>query len=363
MTQLSDEDRQELVRVLTVEMPQDRPLEYARNVLPPGVASSISPGPPEVIAAAVVRRAEKFGRYETPPWLYAIAKSFEEVASVAPILAKLSAEPAPRPPEPTDTHRFDIGMPFLDRMELRQAVRQVLPKHGAPILIVRGSKQSGKSYTAEFAAWLSGALDQDEQHTDVRFKVAVVPILARNATMWTPRAVTERILSDMGRSLKPPDLLPPDGFAHLQGLCTWLLAEATPGERWWWIIDGACGDNVPDDTESLVLALAERVSQGSVRERVRLVVLDWPADSLPGIPTPKVRVEQLSEPDAIGDIDVKEYLESLLNEISDEVDPGKVERLTKRVLQDVPRGQDRLGALVDSLDRHTRPMLERAGML
>jgi hypothetical protein len=362
VTRFSDDDRQTLIVELTQAMPPDQPLQFIENMLPPGISNHISPGPREVIAAAVVRRAETLGRYETPPWLYVIAQRLEHLDTIASIKCRLSAEPAPRPLEPTDTHRFDLGMPFLDRVSLRDAIRQVLPKHGSPILVVRGERQTGKSYTAEFAAWLSAALDQDELHADLRFKVAVVPIHERNATMWTPLAVAERILSDMGRPLKPPDLLPPDGLGHIQKLCTWLLAEATPGERWWWVIDGACGENVPEDTESFVLALAERVSQGSVRERVRLVVLDWPTDALPGIPTAKVCVEKLSEPDAIGDIDVYEYLDRLLNEISNEVDPEHVKRLTERVLEDVPCGPDRLSALAESLDRHTRPMLERAGI-
>jgi hypothetical protein len=350
-----------LARALEGTIDLDDPLKSVAAVFGPELARGLDPGSAAEIAVAVVRRAECDGIYETPPWLYKIADRLKDLADVAPIFAVLSPVPPPRPPmdAPLDSYRLDYGMPFVDRAELRKAVGKVVDPNGYGVLVVRGAHQSGKSYTADFATWVAGRTKHDATK---RFSVALAAINPNDPTIWTPRFLVETLLANMGPPPDVPDQLPDSGFAHIAGLCNWLLGAVAPGDRWWWVVDGACAADVPEDTQKLLVELARRITTGSIRERARLILLDWPSE-LPGIPSGKIKQELLTDPDSIGDIDVRDFLGRLLAEVSDEASEATLDDLCAKVLADLPTGPTRLPALAHSIEQHTRALLEGAELI
>jgi hypothetical protein len=367
MSGLTDGEADLLAQELEKIMDKDRPVSWVEGMLGAGgpkIIRGIKPGEACVVAQAVVRRARLDGIYEVPPWLYAIADLLREVPAVAEVRAKLSAVPPPRPDvdEPLETHRLDFGLPFLDRKDLRTAVGKVVKPDGYGVLVVRGDPKTGKSYTADYATWLSARVKDTDAGESRRFKVAIACIDPKDPLIWTPRFVVETLLSNMGRAPLAPEQLPETGYQHIQGLCNWLLGEVPMGERWWWIVDGACAADVPEETQQFLMELAQRITAGSTRERARLVLLDWPAD-VPGNLKVKIKADQLGDPDAIGDVDVRDYLRRLLEEVSDDADPATLDELCDKVLKDVPCGTARLPTLSENIRLHTSEMLEKAGLI
>lgn len=217
-----------------------------------------------------------------------------KVAAVRERLATLAASTAAAPGDPAVDPLDDVilnsGLLFWNRSHLRDVGKAMLTVNGRSILVVNGDSGSGKSYTAE---WL--------QHARFRRAGFVLgtPVVSDDtsgvATDATGDAAIEADLREMARQIvKGLDLEPRlaqlpamagkslNQYANL--LSEWVVGHVPANgtvSQYWIILDGYGRKETSPACRALVPALARRVSRpGVLRERVRLVLLDYPTDDL-----------------------------------------------------------------------------------
>jgi hypothetical protein len=205
-------------------------------------------------------------------------------------LAALTAAPPAPGVDPLDDVILNSGLLFWDRTKLREVGKAMLTVNGRSILVVNGDSGSGKSYTAE---WL--------QHARFRHAGFVLgtPVASDDtsgvATHATGDASMEADLREMARQivqgldLKPRIAQLPamagkslNQYANL--LSEWVVGHLPANgaaKQYWIVLDGYGKPETSPACRALVPALARRVSRpGVLRDRVRLVLLDYPTDEL-----------------------------------------------------------------------------------
>jgi hypothetical protein len=224
-------------------------------------------------------------------------------------LAAAPAVPAVPGADPLDDPILQSGLIFWNRSSLRDVGRAMLAANGRSILVVNGVSGSGKSYTAE---WLQHA---KWQRADF---VLGTPVLSEDTSGVAADALgdaaIEADLKEMARQIVKALNLEPvlTQLPVLQGkslnqyvdrLSDWILGHlpANGGVAQYWIVlDGYGKSGTSPACRTLVPALAKRaVRPGPNRDRVRLVLLDFPADELAA-----ARVDQHLREERIPAIDV-----------------------------------------------------------
>jgi hypothetical protein len=228
---------------------------------------------------------------------------------VAMLTGSAAAPPADPAIDPLDDVILNGGLLFWNRSQLRDVGKAMLTVNGRSILVVNGDSGSGKSYTAE---WL--------QHARFRHAGFVLgtPVVADDtsgvATDATGDAAIEADLREMVRQIvKGLDIEPRLGQLpsmagkslnqYVNLLSEWIV-EHLPANgaatQYWIILDGYGRKDTSPACRALVPALARRVSRpGVLRERVRLVLLDYPTDDLAA-----ARVDQYLREERILPLDV-----------------------------------------------------------
>lgn len=208
-------------------------------------------------------------------------------------LAAASAVPAVPGADPLDDPILQSGLIFWNRKALHDAAKPMLKQGGRPILLVNGVSGSGKSYTAEWlqhAKWLRADF------------VLGTPVLSEDTSGVAADALgdaaIEADLKEMARQIVKALNLEPTltQLPVLQGkslnqyvdrLSDWILGHLPSNggvAQYWIVLDGYGKAGTSPACRTLVPALAKRaVRPGPNRDRVRLVLLDFPAKELAAV--------------------------------------------------------------------------------
>ena len=207
-------------------------------------------------------------------------------------LAAAAAAPAVPGADPLDDPILQSGLIFWNRKALHDAAKPMLKQGGRPILLVNGGSGSGKSYTAEWlqhAKWLRAGF------------VLGTPVLSEETSSGSTEpgsAAIEADLREMARQIvKALDLSPMMAqLPTMQGkslnqfvdrLSEWVLDHLPANgavAQYWIVLDGYGKADTSPACRALVPALAKRaVRPGPNRDRVRLVLLDFPAKDLAAV--------------------------------------------------------------------------------
>lgn len=205
--------------------------------------------------------------------------------------------------DPLDDDILQSGLIFWNRKDLRDAAKSMFKLGGRSILLVNGGSGSGKSYTAEWlqhAKWLRAGF------------VLGTPVLSEDTSSGSAdagsEAAIESDLREMARQIvKALDLTPMMAqLPTMQGkslnqfadrLSEWVLdhlpanggpASGGPANgaasQYWIVLDGYGKAGTSPACRALVPALARRaVRPGPKRDRVRLVLCDFPAGDLAAV--------------------------------------------------------------------------------
>lgn len=147
-----------------------------------------------------------------PPWLQQILSKVAETPAIKQILAKIETPP----PDWKTTllaNSLDafwltrLGLPFLNRSKLRQALRRLNDASGPSVLIINGPPKSGKSYTVEL---LRHAVHENMKSAEPDSFVPVARILFQTGmgASLTPQGFAEMIVSSITSNPKPLPILP-----------------------------------------------------------------------------------------------------------------------------------------------------------
>jgi hypothetical protein len=213
---------------------------------------------------------------------------------LARVVALATAPVVPAVPgaDPLDDPILQSGLIFWNRKALHDAAKPMLKQGGRPILLVNGVSGSGKSYTAEWlqhAKWLRAGF------------VLGTPVLSEETSSSSADqggAAGEADLREMARQIvKALDLTPMMAqLPTMQGkslnqfvdrLSEWVLDHLPANgtvSQYWIVLDGYGKAETSPACRALVPALAKRaVRPGPNRDRVRLVLLDFPAKDLAAV--------------------------------------------------------------------------------
>lgn len=218
----------------------------------------------------------------------------------------------------------------LDRTALSDAIHQLADAaNQMRILVVNGPSGSGKSFT-----FLIIRRFAEETHT---FRLAYVD-LARHPVPG-PVDLARELALRIGRSADSVPQLRVPLARGLRELAIWLVRQAQAGDRdWWWVLDGLSSAPLPLQTYGLVRALADEVRYAS---SLRLVLLDF-NEPFPADVSPFVYREELAP---IGGYEVQTFLGDPVERQGRLMTLTELEKLTQTVLEGLPVGADRLGAL------------------
>jgi hypothetical protein len=363
VSELVGEARREVLRALAAWLGEqnDRRPDLAAMLGTEFTSKLLYSRNPQLLANIVLKRAETTGRYEDPPWQYTLVEMLPQSTTMAAILAGLPSAPAPRPPDPLQAHWMAHGRPFLDRDELRTALGQLLEPNGYGALVVNGPTRCGKTYTADVIDWLSGVLPVDEADDIERFSVVRVQIDKTAPAIFDAELVARRILSGMGVDATLTERHA-ETVRWIHHLCDDVLSRTPQGRRWCWVFDGVCVKDVPNESRLFVTQLVNLVTASSaLRERVRLVLIDFDLKLISNEQVPALRPATLGGPGSIGASDVRASLLTFFAQIID--DPGTtVDEITERVVTGLPRGRRRLQEISERLQAETKPFRDAVGL-
>lgn len=287
---------------------------------------------------------------QDPTWMQALLDSLGNAAAVeirrrltrerdAAIQAEAAAVAAAvtgQVSDPFSDTRLYRGEAFLDRRKLREALRRLAADQGPNVLVVNGPPGSGRSYTRALIEHASRRLGT--------FQVAWIP-LEEAGVKLEPDGLAWQIACKLGRRDAPVPARQSTGKRWAQDLALWLLSLPRPGEPVWWILlDGFDDPDIPEDTIALMQNLALHICSGEAQRRFRLVLLEYPRP-LPHSIRRAVVPEELQPPDAIGEVDVRDYFEAFFRGLNQTLVPEAMTMLVGSVLDDLPPSGDRLTTL------------------
>lgn len=158
----------------------------------------------------------------------------------------------------------EFRRPILDRKALREHLNDLASEDGASLLVVTGSRSSGRTFSFHIMKYISARLDL--------FDANLV-----DHDMWTdppkPIELMRAITDVMG--LEPPgDHDIEDEITRAKLLANSFVAAVSRGRRTrWLVIDSLDRPTVRADTEAMIQAIVEAVDRG-VR-KLRLVLLGY----------------------------------------------------------------------------------------
>jgi hypothetical protein len=174
----------------------------------------------------------------------------------------------------------EFRRPILDRGRLRQHLNDLASEDGASLLVVTGSRSSGRTFSFHIMKYISARLDLFDAHLV-------------DHDMWTeppkPIELMRAITDVMG--LEPPgDHDIEDEITRAKLLANSFVAAVSRGRRTrWLVIDSLDRPTVRADTEAMIQAIVEAVDRG-VRN-LRLVLLGYQGRLPPGVEPTTLREE------------------------------------------------------------------------
>lgn len=315
-----------------------------------------APNPME-LAREAIRMCEESQWERLPPWLQRILSKVAQTEPVAKILAKIATPPPnwknSHLPSPFDSFWIPrLGLPFVDRLKVREALKALNESTGSSVLIINGPEKSGRSYCLELVS--HGV----EENMKAAGKNSFVPVArlkfeAGMGASLSPQTLAEKIVKSITNNPKPlpnldsnPELVTDDRLN--EHLCDWIVENAEMTGALWWIgLDGLNDKDLLPITRNFIAKLVEVISEnGKHTNKLRLVIIDYPREHLVRF-AEQIKFEELGD---IGEPDLQAFFRKQLEEKDGAPPSDKVVNLgVKLTMMQLPKGHARLQTLNDTL--------------
>jgi len=319
---LSLEEREIAERALALAiMNADRPrsaLVSMVNETDFGLDFPLTPQSVRDLAREAIKMCEASQWERVPPWLQQILSKVADTPEIKKILAKIQTPPLTwqlNTPDPFETLWLPrLGLPFLNRLKLRESFRRLDAPTGSSVLIINGPPKSGKSYSVELLYHVAQERAAPAAR-GVNVPVGLITLQRGMGASLSPEALAQMITTRINSNPKPlPQLneadsnVTPDRMnVHL---CKWIIDNVNnTGEKWWLVLDGLNDPDLTPISRNFISKLVEMLSTGPYSKALRLVIIDYPADLLAGVNPDQMESERLGP---IGEVDVELFLRQQL---------------------------------------------------
>ncbi len=308
------------------------------------------------LARAAIKMCEDSQWERLPPWLQQILSKVALTEPVKRILDKIKTPPPAW--KSTFSDSFDtfwiprLGLPFLDRLKVRDALKALNEQTGATVLIINGPTKSGKSYCLEL---VSHAVEENMKAAGKNGFVPVARVMLQPGmgASLTPESLANKIVRAITDNPKPlPILGSEQGLVTADRLndhlCNWIIENAqTTGAVWWIGLDGLNDPDLLPVTRNFIAKLIEVISEdGKFFNKLRLIIIDYPRTHLIRF-AEQIRFEDLGP---ISEIDVEAFFRKQLEELGGVPPTDKQVRLgVELTMMQLPPDQSRLQKLNDTL--------------
>lgn len=310
------------------------------------------------LAREAIKMCEDSKWDRLPPWLQQILSKIAETSAIKKILDKI-ATPPPDWKTTLLPNSFDafwlsrLGLPFVNRLKLRESLRRLNAPTGPSVLIINGPARSGKSYSVEL---LYHAVEENIKPSEKNALVPVIRITLQPGmgASLTAETLAQLIVSRITSKPKPLPILDADqdivtSDRMNEHLCDWIVDNAVEsGAQWWVALDGLNDPDLTPTTRNFISKIVELLSDsGKHSKKLRLLIIDYPLDQLTGVSLDKTEMEQLGP---IGDVDVESFLKQQLEEFGGAAPPDQAVRTgVILAMLNLPEDGSRLQALNDRL--------------
>jgi hypothetical protein len=216
---------------------------------------------------------------------------------LAPILTRVQAQEDPNP-DPFLAQWVMANQPFLGRLPLRTAAKQVIENFAQPILRVWGPSKTGKTYTTEL-------LNHVMSESRVDLHVVSVEVTPESGPSYT----VDELAQDLSLPMVNADRFPErSSSSYAKELCRWLIRNVhrQPG-IWVFVLDGFAQKELADEVTDFIQALAQYIVKPEYSRRLRLILLDFDEAPMSGNWRAKTMDDQLTA-GAITAIDIESCL-------------------------------------------------------
>jgi hypothetical protein len=172
-----------------------------------------------------------------------------------------ASRPWYRSPDPIETCIVGRDQAFVDRLDLRQRLQQLMVE-GWGSLVVKGEERSGQSFTLELITYVIGDLEDARiAHID----------LADSAADLGPGDLVRRIALQLALDMTNFPQQQEQAPRWNDELADWLVGQVENGGRTCWLVVDAIDKTRPrDETMDVIWKLAMRAA---TRPRLRVVLL------------------------------------------------------------------------------------------
>lgn len=308
------------------------------------------------LARAAIKMCEASQWHHLPPWLQQILSKVAQTPAIKKILDKIGTPP---PTWKTTTPNFfdtfwitRLGLPFLDRLKVREALKALHEATGPSVLIINGPRKSGKSYCLELVQHgVEENMKAAGQNSFV--PVARVSLQPGMGASLAPEKLAQQIVSAITDNPKPLPILGSDQQIVTadrlnEHLCDWIVENAAATGAVWWIgLDGLNDPDLLPATRNFIAKLVEVISEnGKHSNKLRLIIIDYPREHLIRF-ADQIKVEELGP---IGEIDVDAFFRKQLEELGGTPPTDKQVRLgVVLTMMQLPQGDAMLQALNEKL--------------
>ena len=208
-----------------------------------------------------------------PSWMESLITGIDneplaprKISKCATILDRIRAGTDPRH-EAVETELVLNDVPFLDREDLRNQIRELLEMGQRKVLVIAGDIGSGRSYCSELLHYISNQYGYF-------FKVAGVALKEGQGRVYTPKLLAINIAGAMSSSASPPEIDPT--HRDIEPYKNFILTIAeNSANRWWILLDGFDDVPIENETRALIQALATSIASERYGERLRLILIDY----------------------------------------------------------------------------------------
>ena len=231
-----------------------------------------------------------------------------------------------RPVDPFDACLLRGKRAFVNRKDLRKALRELAAEEGSRVLVVDGEPLSGKSYSLELITYLADILES--------YRVIWIDLKDEVPSLFGPGDLARSIALQMRLSLDSmpkQEEIQASRWARVLG--EWITGQMrASGATWWVVLDSFNQLDPPlaDATDDLIKYLAER-AETTVPE-LRVVLLSYK-----GLLPPRIRgFVQRETIASIEQIDVKDFFECLFGQRGQLSDAAAVDQAVEAALSLIP---------------------------
>ncbi len=299
----------------------------------------------------VVRYCEMFAWIETPSLIIRLLQNFEYLQNFDLTIKRIKTLEPPKfylGQRPWDTILLAVDLPFLNRKITRQVIEyfsysliSTVDPAGIRVLVVKGPKNSGKTYTYNYIRYINTCL------AELNFKVVWIDVKKHFSGHFGPLELTRAILDQVNPGWKEqqvqlPELDNEQPARWIQQLCGLITEQIVfmnmvhvividgLGEQ---TVNGAATVTVPISREVIEMVMQlTMIATGSQlphlsNDMMRMVLLGFNQPVLNFMN--RVRVDEIQP---INAADLKEYFLNFAMVHKKEIDPDALQQMVNKVL-------------------------------